>query len=72
MIHFLRCLTRSAFPTTHASTSPDAVGAIGVELLRFRAIEGKNRGMKNMGVFQNMFSGWWYTYPSERYESQLG
>jgi hypothetical protein len=28
--------------------------------------------MKNMGVFQNMFSGWWYTYPSERYESQLG
>ena len=24
------------------------------------------------GCFNKISSGWWYTYPSEKYESQLG
>jgi hypothetical protein len=23
-------------------------------------------------IFKNHMTGWWYTYPSEKYESQLG
>jgi hypothetical protein len=25
-----------------------------------------------MARLENMIAGWWYTYPAEKYESQLG
>jgi hypothetical protein len=43
-------------------------GPQGIMLLR-------PREMANRYIFSNIFeqlTGWWYTYPSEKYESQLG
>ena len=32
---------------------------------------GLNEAQKNTNL-SNLFAGWWLTYPSEKYESQLG
>ena len=40
-------------------------------LLRRRRGVGATVNMKMLGVHWTI-SGWWYTYPSEKYESQMG